>query len=89
MNPYLMVGNGVELRIGEHDGDPDMVRLNDHEISMEDFFIAAKRIIEGLDLFENDSRLQFVECIKSMEIVDGFNSGEKRLEASSPLFRNY
>jgi hypothetical protein len=47
---------------------------------MEDFLVTAHYVLTNTELDGgNDQRLQFVESIKAMEIVKGFNEGTKRL----------
>lgn len=60
------------------------VYLGDYEISLEDFLVAAEYVLTNTDLEPNDPRLQFVERVKSMEEVDGYNPGRKRLEVQEP-----
>lgn len=61
-----------------------VVHLGEYEISMKDFLCAADYVLTNTDLEVDDPRLQFVRCVKSMKIVEGYNPGRKRLEASVP-----
>lgn len=58
------------------------VFLGDYKISLEDFLVAAAYVLTNTDLEPNDSRLQFVQYVRSMRIIEGYNRGKKRLEAS-------
>lgn len=64
------------------------IMLGDYEISMEDFLIVAEYVLTNTDLVPDDQRLQFVECVKSMKEVDGYNQGGKRLKPSVLPVRN-
>ena len=93
----IILGNGVEVEAKEPGDNADTVHLGDCEISMEDFLIAVEQVLTGFNLFEDDPRLPFVECVKSMEVIDICDLeresflrevpflGEKCLRASSPL----
>lgn len=50
----------------------NLVFLGDYEISLEDFLIAAHYVLTNSNLKKDDPRLQFVECVRSMTIVDGY-----------------
>lgn len=67
---------------------PGTVFLGDYEISQEDFLFMAHYVLTNTDLVPNDKRLQFVECVKAMRIVPGWNQGNdsncKRLESDVP-----
>lgn len=69
----------------------DVVFFGDYEISIEDFLIAAHYVLTNTNLSKNDPRLQFVECVRSMQVTEGFpilSGGEeiktKRLETDVP-----
>lgn len=65
----------------------DVVFLGDYEISIEDFLIAAHYVLTNSNLTENDPRLQFVECVRSMQMVKGYPGEEiktKRLYTEVP-----
>ncbi len=81
----IILGNGVEVGSKEPGGDADIVYLGNCEISMKNFFVAAKLILEGSNLFEDDSRPEFVEYVKSMETVKSCSLGEEHLKAFFPL----
>jgi hypothetical protein len=59
---------------GEH-----RVYLGDYEIPIEDFLILTKYVLINTDLHPNDPRLEFLEEIKKLEVVKGFNPGKERL----------
>lgn len=61
-------------------GDENTVYLGDYEISLTDFLEAAAYVLQNTSLMENDPRLEFVLKVQDMNIVDGFNKGESRLE---------
>jgi len=63
--------------------DGKIVTIGAYDISIEDFLIVAKYVLTNTDLNPDDPRLQFVECVKAMIEIDGYNKGGKRLE--SPL----
>lgn len=61
-------------------GYPKMVIfVGGYEISLEDFLIMAHYVLTNCDLAEDDQRLQFLESIRAMRKVDGYNKGLKRL----------
>lgn len=62
--------------------NPEVIFLGNLEISLKDFLYAAHYVLTNTDLVLNDQRLQFLECVKSMEIVSGYNTGGKRLKTS-------
>ena len=65
--------------------DPlQVVHLGEYEISMKDFLCTAEYVLTNTDLEVDDPRLQFVRCVKSMEIVNGYNPDGKRLKANVP-----
>ncbi|MCK5466074.1 hypothetical protein KAI56_01065 [Candidatus Parcubacteria bacterium] len=86
----LVLEDGLEVKtFGFEFGDKDgIINFGDHEIPIKSFLVAVEYVLENSELIENDPRLEFIECIKSMEIVDGFDSGRKRLRASPALSKN-
>lgn len=63
----------------------DTIFLGDYEISLEDFLFAAHYVLTNTDLEgPEDPRLQFLKCIRSMEEVEGYMKGAKRLKTSEP-----
>ena len=51
----------------------DVVFFGDYEVSIEDFLIAAHYVLTNSNLTgEDDPRLQFIECVRSMKVVDGW-----------------
>lgn len=77
---------GLEVRTYGFDPLGSTVFLGEYEISLKDFLAAAHYVLINTDLEPDDPRPRFVECIRSMSEVKGFNSGGKRLEAKIPLF---
>ena len=77
--PTDPIGINVKTYVG------DVVHLGRYDISLEDFLIAANYVLTNTDLIgENDPRLAFIERVKGMRIVDGFNEGGRRLESNNP-----
>jgi len=74
----------------------DDVYLGDHVIPMRSFLAAACHVLTSRDLRDNDPRLQFVKCVRSMKVVKGHllitNGKEhdtKRLDSDlPPVIRN-
>lgn len=69
----------------------DVVHFGDYEVSIEDFLIAAHYVLTNTNLTENDPRLQFIECVRSMQVVEGWPGLDeneevktKRLETEIP-----
>lgn len=62
-----------------------VVYLGDYEVSLEDFLAAAGYVLTNTDLEPEDPRLQFVEFVRFMRRVDGYNPGQKRLESPEPV----
>jgi hypothetical protein len=58
----------------------DTIILGDYRISMLDFLLAARYVLTNTDLEPNDPRLKFIEVIKKMRVVEGWDSAKKRLE---------
>lgn len=57
------------------------VYLGEYEISLEDFLIMSHYVLTNTDLESNDPRRQFVECVKEMQEVSGFNAPATRLRS--------
>ncbi|MFA5070212.1 MAG: hypothetical protein WC528_02935 [Patescibacteria group bacterium] len=58
---------------------PQVVYLGDYEITLEDFLSAVIYVLGNTDLVPKDPRLSFLEKIKAMKQVAGYNKGKKRL----------
>ena len=52
---------------------PQTVFLGDYEIHMDDFLQSALYVLTNTDLLEDDARLRFMEVVKKLEIVPGYN----------------
>jgi len=50
----------------------DTVFLGDYEISLKDFLFAAHYVLTNTNLEEGDPRLQFVESVRTMQVVKGY-----------------
>ena len=61
----------------------EVVFLGDYQISMEDFLILAHYVLTNSNLTKDDPRLQFVESVRNMEVVEGYTTivGGKELDA--------
>lgn len=68
------------LPIGEH-----VVCVGDYEISMNDFLAATLYVLTNTDIKSDDPRLIFVNLVKSMQLIDGYNPTGKRLATDGPL----
>ena len=66
-----------------------IIRFGDYDVPMNDFLSAVHYVLTNTDLqTSDDERLQFVKCVKSMKVVDGWNQGRKRLNTSiEPVVR--
>jgi hypothetical protein len=62
------------------DGSPGMVRVGQYHMSLEDFLELAHYVLVITDLTEDDPRRQFVEAVRQMREIPGYNgSHAKRL----------
>lgn len=67
-------------------GPCKVILLGEYEIPLDDFCKLVEYVLTNTDLDANDPRLELVDKIKRMEIVDGFatmmtnTSGSKRLK---------
>ena len=51
----------------------DVVYIGDYEIPEEDFFVLAHYVLTNTNLRgDDDPRLQFVESVRAMAVIDGF-----------------
>lgn len=75
---------GVEIKTFGFGSMEGIVHLGGYEISMADFLMAVAYVLTNTDLKPGDPRLQFMECVRSMKVVDGYNPNTKRLESSVP-----
>lgn len=55
------------------------------EISLEDFCVLTYYVLTNSDLMPEDPRLNLIERIKKLQITEGFNPGESRLEIQPKL----
>lgn len=78
MSLLLNRGTIPEVLVKTHGTGIEEVFLGDYEISMSDFMDAAHYVLTNSDLKPNDPRRGFVERVKTMREVDGYNAGEKR-----------
>lgn len=56
------------------------IRVGDNYINIEDFNELVLYYLTNTDLESNDKRLKLIDNIKKLHQVDGFNSGNKRLQ---------
>lgn len=68
-------------------GWPNRVQFGDHEVSMEDFLVAAYYFLTNTDLAEDDPRLSFVSRVRSLGIVRGWNGSGRHRLAPCPWWR--
>jgi len=54
---------------------PTVVFLGDYEISLEDWIEATMYVLTNTDLEKDDPRLQFLDRVKRLKVVTGFNLG--------------
>ena len=52
---------------------------NKLEINIEDFFAMVYYVLTNTDLYKNDPRLKFIEKVKKMKKVEGYNKIDKHL----------
>ncbi len=67
-------------------GHPDGSQI---DMSMTDFNVMVKYVLTNTDLEPNDQRLQLVDCIRSMSVVQGHNSGRVRLQNRVPVIYDH
>lgn len=71
---------GLEIRTQEEgSAGTTTIFLGDYKISLKDFLTATKFVLTNTDLKPNDPRLRFVRCVQSMQKIQGYNPGRKRL----------
>jgi hypothetical protein len=81
---------GVEIKTwGRLGGMADIVHLGKYEICIEDFLIAAHYVLTNTDIYPGDPRRQFVECIKTMELTEGYNKGGRHFRSPVPPAKGY
>ena len=61
-----------------------VVWIGEYQISLKDFLLMAEYVLTNTDLEADDLRLPFVECVKSMHVVQGYNKGGQRLASQRP-----
>jgi hypothetical protein len=75
--------HGLKIKTSGFDGPiDDTVYLGRYQIPMSDFLVAVAYVLTNTDLQANDPRIRFVESLKALQEVDGYNPGQKRLEFS-------
>ncbi len=78
---------GLEIKTWGDMLGPDplqTIHLGEYEISMVDFLYAAAYVLTNTNLEKNDPRLQFVEYIRAMKVIEGYHPGGKRLKSDVP-----
>lgn len=61
-------------------GFGNTVYLGEYEISLLDFLEVARYVLANTDLEPDDPRLKFVEDVRKMVEVKGYNEGKTRLK---------
>jgi hypothetical protein len=56
-----------------------IVRIGDYEIESSDFCQLIEYFFRNFDIEQNDERLNLLNHLRELEIVDGFEKGKKRL----------
>ena len=67
-------------------GLADIVWLGEYEISVVDFLAAAEYVLTNTDIRQNgsDPRIEFVDRVKWMNLVPGYNTNRQRLGYNRP-----
>lgn len=55
------------------------VQIGKEKMNMKDFCDAVCYVLTNTDLTSDDPRLELVEFVKQLKIVDGYNPGQRRL----------
>lgn len=63
-------------------GLPHIVEIGEYTVDLMDFLTTASYVLTNTDLETGDPRLHFIDYIKSMRRVSGYNRGRKRLKGS-------
>ncbi len=71
---FKTCGKGPALgKMGMVFGRSQTVFLGDYQIHIDDFLQGALYVLTNTDLLEGDARLRFVEVVKKLQIVPGYN----------------
>lgn len=61
------------------------IAIGDEVVGLRDFLMLAHYVLTNTDLEgDDDPRFQFLECIRAMHKVEGWNPEGKRLESNVP-----
>jgi len=74
---------GLKVETGFVGSMKGMVVIGDFAISLPEFLKIVEYVLINTDLEPGDPRLEFLRKIGSVEEVDGFNPGQKRLQIIS------
>ena len=74
---YLDQENGAEIQVMPHPNGN--IVIGQYDMSMKDFCDMAMYVLINTDLEANDPRLEFVEEVKAMREMPGYNPGRRRL----------
>lgn len=76
-------GTKPRIRAGTMHGGPKRVYLSGGgeqiELSFDDVLLLCSYVLTNVDLDPDDERLNFVEAVKRMKVVAGWNPGRHRL----------
>ena len=79
--------DGLQTKVHDLFGNKDIVMIGDYTLSMEDFLSLAAYALNNTDLKKDDPRLQFVEHVRNMEVVEGWDEGGKKLLSKVPVLQ--
>lgn len=92
--PFPIIAKTLPMFMPVADGLKKFVQLGDYSIPMDEFCILVEYVLTNTDLDPDDPRLELVNKIKHIRIVDGFQkiidktSNNKRLEISQEKEQN-
>lgn len=67
-----------------HALDGNKVHLGQYEITLEDFLVAALYVLTNTELIgPEDPRMKFMDLVRSIQQVPGFEAGTSRLQVKS------
>ncbi len=85
----LGLGTKPALEVKTYGSGPraNTVDLGMYEISMEDFAAMVIYVLTNAELGPDDPRLELVRRVRTMQVIDGYTLGKRRLELESVAVR--
>jgi len=79
LNSMPTTDPGMEIKTHGFDGS---VWFCHNRIAIEDFLYAVEYVLTNTDLKPHDPRLDFIKAVKDIEVLDGWEDGNERLQMS-------